>query len=530
MDSPSQIADKLRVLRARIGSREAAVGNAAEPVRSRRAASTSYRTGTAGYSGPTEGQSAAVARPFTTSYALTSSPTRSPAGGGGALGGLGLAPYAAPNRRPGVEGSAASAPRYASSSSGVHDIAVDYVRARPAATATAAAVSRPLYPPVLGAAPVATAANRPVYPPSLGAASGLYSARRDESSLMRDATASGLTPRDLAFYGGTRVSSGADAGGSGGGFAYSAPLARPAVMGSQLPVKAGVGLGLRSQLSARDSESKAGGVRDPPGALLQPSMLPSARRPEPAAEASLQQQQQFVVDPTGRGAASRVGVVSSSYPTESGFPRPSAVSRSSSTGVPPPSAAASSEPRGLVGLQNLGNTCFMNSVISCLSNVPPLARYFTSGRYAADLNRTARGTRGRLATAYGELMSSIWVDPPRPLGAVEQPSKLKAIVGTVAARFLGYDQQDAQELLRFLLDALHEDVNRVRVPPPYVELAEDARASDAAMSEEWWRNYSARNDSELSALFAGQLKTTVVCGACGGRRCEGDGYCGMSVL
>lgn len=489
-------------------------------MRSRRAASTSYRTGTAGY---TE-QTAAVARPFTTSYTLTSPPTRSPAGGGGALGGLGLAPYAAPNRRPGVEGSVASAPRYASSSSGVHDVAVDYVRARP--VAAAAAGSRPLYPPALGAAPVATAASRPVYPPSLGAASGLYSARRDESSLMRDATAaSGLTPRDLAFYSGARVTSGADAGGTGGGYAYSAPLARPAVMGSQLPVKAGgVGLGSRSQLSARDSESKAGGVRDTPGALLQPSMMPSARRPEPAAAAlSQQQQQQLVVDPIGRGTASRAGVVSSSYATESGFPRPSAVSRSSSTGVPPPAAAASSEPRGLVGLMNLGNTCFMNSVISCLSNVPQLARYFTSGRYAADLNRTARGTRGRLAIAYGELMSSIWVDPPRPLGAFEQPSKLKAIVGTVAARFLGYDQQDAQELLRFLLDALHEDVNRVRVPPPYVELAEDPRASDAAMSEEWWRNYSARNDSELSALFAGQLKTTVVCGACGGRRCDGGG-------
>lgn len=159
----------------------------------------------------------------------------------------------------------------------------------------------------------------------------------------------------------------------------------------------------------------------------------------------------------------------------------------------------------------------MNSVLSCLSNVPALARYFTSGRYAADLNRSARGTRGRLATAYGELMLAIWADPPRPLGASEQPSKLKSIVGTVAQRFMGYEQQDAQELLRFLLDALHEDVNRVRSPPPYVELTEDPRASDVAMSEEWWRNYTARNDSELSALFAGQLKTTVVCCVCGFR-------------
>ena len=163
------------------------------------------------------------------------------------------------------------------------------------------------------------------------------------------------------------------------------------------------------------------------------------------------------------------------------------------------------------------NCSFMNSVLACLSNIPALTRYFTSGRYASDLNRSARGTKGRLATAYGELMVAVWADPPRHMGDVEQPSKLKSIVGTVASRFLGYDQQDAQELLRFLLDALHEDVNRVRSAPPYVELVENPRVSDADMSDEWWRNYTARNDSEISGLFAGQLKTTVVCTACGFR-------------
>ena len=88
--------------------------------------------------------------------------------------------------------------------------------------------------------------------------------------------------------------------------------------------------------------------------------------------------------------------------------------------------------RGQVGGRNLGNTCFMNSSIACLSNCTELTYYFLKGDYLKDINEdNTLGMGGRLAKEWGNLMKQYWVEQTR----VGDPSDFKYVIGQKAVRF-----------------------------------------------------------------------------------------------
>ena len=127
------------------------------------------------------------------------------------------------------------------------------------------------------------------------------------------------------------------------------------------------------------------------------------------------------------------------------------------------SNAAIMQGRGLQGLSNLGNTCFMNSSLQCLSNSEALTRFFLSEKWKEDLNRgNPLGMQGNLAEEFSKVLEDLWAEP-RSYSVC--PRDFKRTIGRFAPQFTGYSQHDSQELLAFLLDGLHEDLNRIHNKP-----------------------------------------------------------------
>ncbi|KAK6131633.1 hypothetical protein DH2020_034647 [Rehmannia glutinosa] len=164
---------------------------------------------------------------------------------------------------------------------------------------------------------------------------------------------------------------------------------------------------------------------------------------------------------------------------------------------------------GLTGLYNLGNTCFMNSAIQCLVHTPKLVDYFL-GNFRKDLNyENPLGMNGKLAIAFGDLLRKLWAPGATPVS----PRMFKSTIASFAPQFSGYNQHDSQEFLSFLLDGLHEDLNRVK-RKPYVQANDEDCRPDEEMADEYWENHLSRNDSIIVDLCQGQYRSTLVCPVC----------------
>uniref|UniRef100_A0A7R9UAR4 USP domain-containing protein n=1 Tax=Pinguiococcus pyrenoidosus TaxID=172671 RepID=A0A7R9UAR4_9STRA len=181
------------------------------------------------------------------------------------------------------------------------------------------------------------------------------------------------------------------------------------------------------------------------------------------------------------------------------------------------SAAPQPPKAGEVGLLNLGNTCYFNTAIQCLSHTAFLRGYLLSDVYRYDINtgKEHMGLSGVVAVSFVRLLRQLWhQDGGGVLWKVVEPRHLKDVISKYNEQFRGYQQQDTQEVLSLLLGGLHEDLNRVR-KKPFIEQPDSNRRKDEVVADEWWKNGLRRDWSIVTSTFSGQFKSCLYCPTCG---------------
>uniref|UniRef100_A0A8D8HMY5 Ubiquitin carboxyl-terminal hydrolase n=1 Tax=Culex pipiens TaxID=7175 RepID=A0A8D8HMY5_CULPI len=173
--------------------------------------------------------------------------------------------------------------------------------------------------------------------------------------------------------------------------------------------------------------------------------------------------------------------------------------------------------RGLTGLKNLGNTCYMNSILQCLSNTAFLREHFLEGTFRQNLNRSNK-TQGRIVEEVAAVIKALWLGQYKCIAS----KNLRYVVGQYERQFGGIEQQDSHEFLTILMDWLHSDIQTV--PIQQYSSLEDLSASEKA-----WIDYLKGMESYVSNLFYGQIKSTVKCVRCGKESATYESFSNLSL-
>jgi ubiquitin carboxyl-terminal hydrolase 8 len=113
--------------------------------------------------------------------------------------------------------------------------------------------------------------------------------------------------------------------------------------------------------------------------------------------------------------------------------------------------------KGLTGLSNVGNSCYINACMQILSHTYKLSDFLKDASYKAHLNRKPDSI---ILLEWANLLDLMWsknctIAPMRFINSIKKVSAIKNM-----DMFSGNDQNDAQEFLLFIIDCFHNSIRR----------------------------------------------------------------------
>jgi ubiquitin C-terminal hydrolase len=157
------------------------------------------------------------------------------------------------------------------------------------------------------------------------------------------------------------------------------------------------------------------------------------------------------------------------------------------------------ENKGLTGLANIGNTCYLNSCMQIISHTYELNDFMNDGNYKTKLNRVADSV---IMLEWDKLRTLMWSNNcvVAPHGFVKAVQKVASI--KKRELFTGHAQNDIQEFLLFIIDCLHTSLARV-VDMQITGNAQNDTDELAKTCYNMMKNMYKKEFSEMLSIFFG---------------------------
>lgn len=171
--------------------------------------------------------------------------------------------------------------------------------------------------------------------------------------------------------------------------------------------------------------------------------------------------------------------------------------------------------KGIVGLTNIGNTCYGNASLQALRHQVDLTIYILQGKHTELLKRKPKSEKTDLVEGYAKLVQTLWNSE----GGVANTREFWRTM-IPAAMKVGFEQfripipHDAHEFIVFLLDQLHEGLAEEVTMTIHAPLGDTPKAKDAKGALSFWKKNFENQYSPLVELLYGLLRKSIVCEGC----------------
>ena len=165
---------------------------------------------------------------------------------------------------------------------------------------------------------------------------------------------------------------------------------------------------------------------------------------------------------------------------------------------------------GIIGLQNIGATCYMNATLQCFSNIGRLKAYLLNKNIYQDLENNKNSSK-KLSFALAEVLKNLWEKLEHRFYA---PNSFKNLISEMNPLFKGIAANDPKDLILFLLEKMHNELNK-----PINNIPDNNKVPNSSNFIEvykdffyWFENKNKSIISDEFYFFTNNISTCQYCG------------------